>query len=456
MQKSASTPSPSQRGVLVATSFMLFSMFFGAGNLIVPTMLGASAGENFIPAIIGFLIAGVALPVISIIAVAVSGEDLSDLSRRAGVIFGWMFPVLVYMSIGPFYALPRLGSVAFETATVPLTGSNSTFSTIVFNVVFFGVAMVLSWNSSRILDAVGRILTPLLLGLLAILIVLSLIVLEPTHHAPSEAFVEQPAITGLLNGYLTMDAIAALVFGIIVIRALRKEGGISDQRIVSQTALAAIIAASLLAVVYVGLGRIGYTIPNPESYDHGAKLLADAASLTMGNFGLILFGLTVLAACLTTAVGLLSACSGFFQRLFPAVRYHSWLMIFTAISTYFAVQGLDVLLAVAGPLIGFLYPIGITLVLLTLISRLVVNKTSMRLTYRLGTAVAVLWSGATTLTALSFFPSILGETNSMKVTGAVRSFLEISPWQSYELGWLVPVLVTTVIGLAIDLARSSR
>lgn len=450
-EASTTTPQKRSRGILLPTAFMLFSMFFGAGNLIFPPMLGAMSGENFPVAILGFLIGGVLLPAMTIIAVAVSGSDVSDLSKRAGRLFGWLFPILVYLSIGPFYGLPRMGSVAYSTAFVPIFSIDSQVATIIFNAVFFTIAVSLAWNSSRILDSVGRILTPLLLLFLAILILRTLQVLEPTPHAGTEEFVSTPIVSGLLQGYLTMDSIAALAFGIIVIRALRKTGNVPENRIVRQTSLAALIAAALLTIVYVGLGTIGRYIPNPEAYDNGAKLLTDAATLTMGDFGRIVFGLAVLAACLTTAIGLLAACSGFFHRLMPAIPYHAWLLGFAVITFFFAIMGLDVLLAIAGPLIGFLYPIGITLVVLTLISSAFARISTLPLTFRAATITATIWSALTTLTSLDAFAQTQGWVKSAH--SMVTTALSYSPWQDMQLGWLAPVGLVMLCALAADIYR---
>ena len=145
-------------------------MFFGAGNLIFPPIMGASAGSNLAPAMIGFLIGGVALPVISIITIALSGTDMRDLVSRAGKPFGLAFSCLVYLSIGAFYALPRTGAVSFSTAVAPLIGSKSTLASIIFNLIFFAIAFYLSWNPSHIIDSLGKVLTPILLGLLVLLV----------------------------------------------------------------------------------------------------------------------------------------------------------------------------------------------------------------------------------------------------------------------------------------------
>lgn len=449
---SSAVSSKRPRGVLIATAFMLFSMFFGAGNLIFPPMLGASAGENFPQAIMGFIIGGVFLPALTIIAVAVSGSDVSDLSHRAGKVFGWFFPILVYLSIGAFYGLPRMGTVAYTTAFVPISGVDSFLATVVFNVAFFGIALGLAWHSSRILDSVGRVLTPVLLLFLGTLILRVLTTLEPNTHAGAPEFVETPVISGLLQGYLTMDSIAALAFGIIVIRALRQNGHVPEERIVSQTSVAAIIAAALLTIVYLGLGSIGRFIPNPESYENGAVLLTDAAALTMGDMGRIVFGLTVLAACLTTAVGLLAACSGFFNRLIPAVPYRAWLIIFASITFVFSILGLKILLDIAGPLIGFLYPIGITLIILTLLAPLFARVTALPVTFRVATTTATVWSALTTVASLEWLAA-LPIPQGQALQDGLAFVLGLSPMQDLQLGWVVPVALLALVSGVLDVYR---
>lgn len=256
----------SSTAVLIATSLTLFSMFFGAGNLIFPPIMGASAGTNFSPAMIGFLIGGVALPAVSIITIALSGTDMRDLVSRAGKSFGIVFSVMVYLSIGAFYALPRTGAVSFSTAVAPLIGTKSLTASIIFSFIFFGIAFYLCWNPGTIIDNLGKILTPVLLGLLVLLVFLCLASLPASHDAPTGEYSSTPLAAGLLEGYMTMDSIAALAFGIIVVTSLRHTGGGIGAKVVRRTSTAAIIAGFLLAVVYVGLGLIGHVIPNGQSY----------------------------------------------------------------------------------------------------------------------------------------------------------------------------------------------
>lgn len=430
--------------VVLSTALMLFSMFFGAGNLIFPPMIGADAGDAFIPAMAGFLLGGVALPIVAIVAIAFSGSDLFDLSRRAGRVFGVLFPVVVYLAIGALFGLPRMGAVAYSTSFVPLTAHDSFLSTVIFSAVFFTVASALAWNPRTIIQSLGKVLTPLLLVFLAILIVRSVVVLEGTPAAAQDGFATQPISTGLLSGYLTMDSVAALAFGIIVVDTLRANGAVRRRHLIPQTMTAAFLAGAFLSVVYVGLGMIGRLIPHASSYTDGAALLADAAAQSLGSTGAFVFSMTVLAACLTTAVGLLAACSEFFHRMLPAIGYHVWLLGFAVIAFSFSIHGLSTLLAVAGPLIGFLYPIAITLMSVALIGALVNRWTRLPATFRLSVGVAVVWSAAMTLVSLG-----VG-------TAWLNRVLQAVPLHEMSLGWVVPVSVAATLGLIIDLAKAKK
>jgi len=387
----------SSTAVLIATSLTLFSMFFGAGNLIFPPIMGASAGTNLTPAMIGFLIGGVALPVISIITIALSGTDIRDLVSRAGKPFGFVFSILVYLSIGAFYALPRTGAVSFSTAVAPLIGTKSVLASVIFNLIFFGIAFYLCWNPTNIIDSLGKVLTPILLGLLVLLVFLCLASLPTSHDAPTGEYVHNPLAAGLLEGYMTMDSIAALAFGIIVVTSLGHTGGGIGVKVVRRTSITAVIAGALLGVVYVGLGLIGHVIPNAQSYTDGASLLADAAQSTMGRPGQIIFGLIVLTACMTTAVGLIAATSEFFNRLLPAIPYRTWIILVTLISFVLASAGLSSVLTIAVPIITFLYPIAITVVFMTITTHPFRLATPATWTFRLSTWVVAAWSAATTL-----------------------------------------------------------
>ena len=428
---STTAPKKSHVSLIVVTSLMLFSMFFGAGNLIFPPQLGVDAGTNFWPAIIGFLGAGVLLPVLGIIAIALSGDSVRDLASRAGRVFGLIFPILAYLSIGAFYALPRTGAVSFEMAVTPLTGWDSMLASGIFNFIFFGVALALSWNPNTISSTLGKYLTPVLVVLLALLIILALVNFDYAAGAPNEVYTDAPMAAGLIEGYLTMDAIAALAFGIVVISSLRYNGVKEGKPLATAAIVAGLGAGVLLGAIYVGLGLIGQVIPDGGSYDNGALILASAANITMGTPGQVIFAAIVVLACLTTAVGLVTATSEFFNELLPGISYKTWAVIFAFASFAMATAGLDTVLSIAAPVIGFIYPPAIALIFIALIEP-IFGRGRFRWTYLLGVWVAVIWSALTSF--------------------GVTALVDWAPLQDAGLGWVLPTVVAVVIGLVIDLA----
>lgn len=429
-QSASKTGSPI--GIVIVASLMLFSMFFGAGNLIFPPEVGVSSGTNFWPATLGFLAAGVALPVLAVVAVAISGQSVRDIGNHGGKIFGVAFSVIAYLAIGAFYALPRTGAVSMETAITPLLGWEGTFANGAFNVVFFLIALALAWRPNDIIDTLGKFLTPALVILLAVLITLATVANPRVPGTPTEEYASAPFVTGLFEGYNTMDAIAGLAFSIVIVTSLRSKGFSKNSELLRGTILSAVIAGALLAAIYLGLAWIGQTMPNGASYESGAALLADASNLTMGNIGQAVFSAIVILACMTTAVGLISATSEFFALLVPKTTYHLWACLFTALSIAFAFQGLDTVLAIAVPFIVFLYPPAISLIALTLLQPVVKKWVTFYWAFRLALWVSVLWSAATSFGAP----------------------LDFAPGQDVGLGWVVPTLLAFAIGVIIDVVST--
>ncbi|MCT1368092.1 MULTISPECIES: branched-chain amino acid transport system II carrier protein [Kocuria] len=442
MAHTAQEPKSKSGWVIAIAAMMLFSMFFGAGNLIIPPIVGVESGEHFVPAIIGFISTGVLLPVLAVIAVAITGNDVQDLARRGGRIFGLIFPILAYLSIGAFYALPRTATVSFSSAVTPVFGWESTGAAAGFSAVFFIVAFLMCLDPNGLVDKLGKYLTPALLILLAVLIILGIFTIDHHTGQASGDYATHAGPAGFVNGYLTMDSIAALAFGILVVSALRHKGLPAGPKLVRGVGLSAIIAGAFLGLIYLGLGYIGNFIPNGAGYQDGAALLADAASQTMGTPGTVVFGLIVLLACLSTAVGLLGATSEYFNKLVPKVSYRAWLVIFCLISFAVSTTGLETVLAIAGPIVGFLYPPAITLILLTLIEPLIRRR--LHWSYILALTVATLWAALMTLSSLN-----VG-------TDLITTLIGWSPGHAQDLGWFVPTVVAAVIGVVMDLAGGAR
>ncbi|AZA11904.1 branched-chain amino acid transport system II carrier protein [Corynebacterium gerontici] len=429
-------------GVIIPTALTLFSMFFGAGNLIFPPMLGQLAGDHFAPAMIGFLLGGIGLPVLTVITMAMTGADVRSLGARAGNIFNIAFCVVAYLAVGAMYAIPRTGAVSYSAVVdpvlQPVDGANAVVAHAGFNALFFAVALLLAVHPEGIVSALGKVLTPILLVLLVLLVGMVLWWFGDTPVAAAQApYENSPLTAGFLEGYLTMDSIAALAFGILVVSALRTRAATS---VLKPAIAVSLIAGGLLGAIYVGLGLIGLHFDG--RFDDGAVLLAQSAHEVFGPWGQLVFGLTVLLACMTTAVGLLAATSEFFHRLIPGVSYRSWLITFTLVSFAIASLGLSTMLSIAAPLISFIYPIAITLVIATIAGR--IFNACVR-----GSHDPTLWSfrfAAWTAAACSAFAAL----ETLGVPGVSIQWL---PLAQQQLTWVAPAIVAYAVGLVIDGVR---
>ncbi|MCS4490556.1 MULTISPECIES: branched-chain amino acid transport system II carrier protein [unclassified Corynebacterium] len=432
IKKSGSASILSPR-ILAPIALMLFSMFFGAGNLIFPPVLGAGAGANFTPAIIGFLLGSVALPIITVITMGLSGHDIRSLPARAGKIFAVTFSVAVYLAIGALFGIPRTAAVAYSVAISPITGWTSTSASLFFSVLFFVICYALAFRPGNLVNRLGAILTPALLLLLTVLIVMSFFKLKNPSPSPLPDYETSPLATGLFAGYMTMDSVAALAFGILVISAVKRSTAGTSIPVHKSTTVAALVAGLLLAIIYFGLAYIGLHLEDSQSYPEGAALLSAAALRVLNFQGQVVFGGIVVLACMTTATGLLAATSEFFQSLVPAVRYHYWLTGFAVISCVIATTGLETVLALAVPIIIFLYPIAITVVALTFFGHFL--PLPLFYSFRFAVWTVAAWSFTTTV-----MPDLLSS----------------APLQEANFGWLIPALVALTIGLFLDLFNPER
>ena len=432
---------PGSPGTTVVTGLMLFALFFGAGNLIFPPVLGASAGDRLPAVMAGFLITGVLLPLVAVIAVSTSGEGILGLARRVGGRFGAVAPAAVYLSIGPLYAIPRVVTVAYELATRPvleLLGAAPDRWTLPAHAAgFLAVSVLIALRPSRLADRVGRWLTPALLVLIAVLCVATIAGDDVVERAASGPYAASPFSTGLTQGYLTMDVLAATVFGIVVIQTLRSRGIGSTGRVVRATAAAGGIAAALLAAVYIGLAMIGTRTGGAA--DDGTALLRSAASSALGPAGVIVFAAIVILACLTTSVGLLSAWAGYAYATLPRTTFSRHLIAGAGCALILSNLGLAVIIRIVAPLTLLLYPITITLVAATILD--VVAPGRLRTAYTWPVAVA----------------GVLGLVSALAEAGwdAPSALLARSGAWNGSTGWIAPTLLALVLGAALDV-RAGR
>ncbi len=421
---------------VITTGLMLFALFFGAGNLIFPPVIGAQSGPSLLAAVTGFLLTGVLLPAAGVVAVASSGQGITGLAHRLGVGFGIGFPTAVYLAIGPCYAIPRVATVSYELATRPLLAAagvvDPRWGLVVHSLVFFAVSVALAFNPSRIADRVGRWLTPALLALILLLCALVFIGQQPVHRDASDAFAAHAFAAGITRGYFTMDALASIVFGIVVIDALRGQVASGSRPLLRAAMAAGLLAAALLGLVYAGLAVVGTRVPGDPA--DGAGLLLTAARRSLGGAGLTVFAAIVLLACLTTAIGLLNACASYAVSLVPRPSWQGWLLVGAGISLLLANLGLEMILFIVGPLTMLLYPMAIALIVVTLLNVMVPGH--LRATYFGAVGVAGLLGAVAAAAELGF--------------ATLSSWLAWLPSWDSGMGWLLPAMLGLVIGLAID------
>jgi branched-chain amino acid:cation transporter, LIVCS family len=423
---------------ILFSGFMLFSLFFGAGNLIFPPYLGLESGSFFVAAIAGFILTAIFLPFLAIISVSLSNNGLLSIGQRVHPIFGLAFAIVIYMSIGAFYGIPRASNVAYELGFMQIFSIEGRLPLLLFSVVFFSLTYLISINPKKVIDHVGQFLTPALLIVLAVLFVQAFLTFSYTDAPTAEKYQTDPFLNGFLEGYFTMDAVAALAFGIVIINGLKDKGATRKKDLVRGTVSAGLIAAVGLTIVYLSLGWIGRVLPHDEPLENGAEILVLASQQLFGYGGNVLFGTIVILACLTTCVGLTNACARFFNELFPKFSYEKYVLIFIIIGMFFTNLGLDLILQVATPLLVFIYPISIVLVILSLFQHFFGESKKM---YVLSVSVATLFAFYEVLT-----------TFNISLT-KLNSILNLLPLYENGLGWTLPTLLAAVIGYILDLKR---
>ena len=398
------------RKKMLLISFMLFSLFFGAGNLIFPPFLGQNAGNRTIPAMIGFLITAVILPVLGVIVVA-QFDGLDRLAQNVGSKFSLVFTVLIYLSIGPGLGIPRAASVPFEMAVAPYLpeGTNLTVWMVGYSLVFFAIACWLCLNPGKLVDRIGSVLTPSLLILLCFLFFTFLFRGETAIAQAQTAYSGAAFLQGFADGYQTMDTIAALNFGLVIATTLGSFGLTEKKSILRHTILAGVFAGTILSVVYMMLTYMGMCSSGVYPIqENGAWTLRCIVYQLFGNPGAILLAAIFTLACLTTCVGLINSISQYFSIQFPKLSYRRWVFVIVGFSFLICNLGLTMILSISIPVLNAIYPISIVLILLGLSHKLWENNRAVYPLTILATGiVSVLYALETAGLPLGFLGQLL-------------------------------------------------
>nr|WP_272899217.1 branched-chain amino acid transport system II carrier protein [Caldalkalibacillus salinus] len=424
--------------------FMLFALFFGAGNLIFPVMLGQTAGTNTWAANAGFIVTGVGLPLLGIIAVGISGKsDVQSLASRVHPSFGLIFTVVLYLSIGPLFAIPRVGTVSYEIGFKPfIPEENTVLGLLIYTMIFFGLTVLFSLKSSKIVDIVGKFLTPMLLLFIAIMIITAFLNPLGQFQAPAEYYTNNAFFKGFKEGYLTMDVLAAFVFGIIVINAVKEKGASSKKEIIMAVTKAGVIAAALLGIIYTSLSYIGASsVDSLGLLDNGGAVLASVSNHYFGSYGSILLSLIVTGACLTTSIGLITSCSSYFSKLLPSMSYNKLVIIFSVFAAGLANFGLNELIAISVPVLVAIYPLAICLMTLTFLHPLFKGKKEVYQGSILLTLVVAIFDGL--------------NAAGMAIAPINNLFTTILPMYEVGLGWIAPAIVGAICGYIFCVLRKN-
>ncbi|MGX6978544.1 branched-chain amino acid transport system II carrier protein [Vagococcus elongatus] len=432
----------------LAVGSMLFGLFFGAGNLIFPVSMGQLAGKNTIPAMIGFIITGVGLPFLGVMAIGFSkSTGLYDLASKVSPKFAAFFTIALYLTIGPFFALPRTATVSFEIGLTPFISEKWwSLGLLIFTAAFFILAWLFALRPSKIMLWIGKILNPLFLIFLSILIISAFISPMGTinHGIPQENYATQAFMTGFLEGYNTMDILASLAFGIIVVQAIKSLGVNSPQKIAIDTLKSGIVTIILMSIIYGSLALIGaMSLGKLDIAENGGQALTQIANFYFGSFGTILLAIIVTLACLKTAIGLITACSETFHQLFPKISYLNFVHLFSLTGALIANIGLSSIIEFSIPVLMFLYPLAIVLIVLAFISPLFKNKQIIMQVTMLFTGIAAVFDGLRAFSWINNSEHILAKL-LLSLTQTVDNLL---PFSEISMGWIVPSLIGVVIGI---------
>ncbi|MFT0212926.1 branched-chain amino acid transport system II carrier protein [Pseudomonas sp. F1_0610] len=438
---------------LLALGFMTFALFLGAGNIIMPALIGMQAGAQAWPASIGFLISAVSLPLLAVVALGRVGGGLISLASPLGRFVAVCFAVAVYLAIGPLFATPRTAAVSFEIGLTPflkfLPGvdqsclvSEECYKPVAstalwgYSTLYFAIVLFLALRPSKIVDNLGKIMTPVLL--------LGLIVLGGTamflpagEMGPVQAeYSKVPMVKGFLEGYLTMDALAALVFGLVIANAIRSKG-ITDQKLITRYSIyAGLMAAVGLSLVYLTLIYLGagsYDLVKDIPDINGGLILAKYVEHTFGDVGNSLLALVIVLACLTTAVGLITACAEFFNDL-TDIPYWVIASVFTTFSWLISNVGLSQLLELSIPVLYGLYPLAIALILLALSSKL--------WNYPSIVFIPVMY--------VTFIFGLVDGLNAAKLNAYVPAMFDGLFGVDMQMAWVLPAVFTLCSAIVLD------
>ena len=403
--------------------FAVFAMLFGAGNLIFPPYLGMHAGKNWIWGFVGFALMDVVFAMVAMIIISRKKDGADGIVGVLGNRLSQVLMLALYICIGPLVAIPRTAATTYELSIQPLLPQ---MNSVIFSIIFFGVVTLLCVRPSKIIDIIGSVLAPILLITLGVLIVKGIV--DPLGTVVTGDSLYSSFHTGITTGYQTMDTMAALAFSILIISQV-KSYHLSTKREERKMVFGAcVIAGTALILIYGGLAYLGATVSGTYAGDLSrAQIMLQLAEDVLGSSGLILLAVIVAAACLTTAIGLVSSCASYLTELSHGkVSYKVFAIGICVFSAVLCNVGLDNIIALASPILDLIYPVLLVLIFLSM-----VKESQISLAGRYGAL-----AGTGFFVALQLFENLTGLTN---ITSSL-------PLASLGFAWILPALIGVFAG----------
>ncbi|QYR64825.1 branched-chain amino acid transport system II carrier protein [Fusobacterium animalis] len=409
---------------VLLTGFALFAMLFGAGNLIFPPMLGYETNSSWVPTMLAFTITGVGFPFLGILSVSIVGNGIKDFANRVSPTFSKIFAIISILAIGPMLAIPRTGATAYEI-TFLYNGMESSIYKYIYLICYFGIVILFSLRANKVIERVGKILTPILLILLFLIIIKGIFFanLSVKSDIYPHAFKR-----GFLEGYQTMDTIASIAYAGIILKAIKSGRNLTQKQEFSFLIKSGLVAILSLALIYGGFALVGAKMHSVLVTKDKIELLVKTTSYLLGGYGNLILAICVAGACLTTAIGLVATVGEFFSSI-TSFKYENIVIFTVIISFLLSILGVESIIRISVPILIFIYPIMISLIILNLFGKYIKND--------------YVYKGVV------LFTGIIGLIESLESLGIenyyTNSILEILPFSDYGLTWLFPGLIGYIL-----------
>ena len=423
----------------ISLAFFLFSMFLGAGNIIFAPPLGQAAGTNLWVAMAGFLTTGVGLVLLAIVALSIAGGSIETLAGRVGTGFAKFFSIVLFLTLGPIYVVPRTAAVVYEVSVMPFVPQDLPFNVgwvlLAFSAFFIWLTIYLSLEPKKLVARMGDILTPAFIVLLVVIVAKSLITPIGEWGAPSGPYVEHAFGKGFTIGYYTMDVLAAFVFGKIFLDGAR-HAGVQSQQMASLFVRAGAFAVIALALVQLSLASMGASSVSVLGVStNGGEALTKMVHLLLGNLGVGMLACVILMTGLTTAIACLAAVAEYFSRIMPQLSYKGWVWAFGLLSLVITNFGLTTILRLASPVLLFLYPIAISLIALVFLNKWFGGQRAVYVGTVIGAGFIGVLDG---LKDVNLLPAALVDLQSQYL-----------PLYASGMGWISLAVIGGLVGLAV-------